>query len=310
MVENTPFNDEWNKLQKTFWDNVSSNFTNSSSDFVSGEHSAYQSQQSSSFDLWLTDVDKCWQDHAQVSSTDIDTLYKKLSSSSRFFFNFTESVSSIKQDETAEVLIEKYLEGFANKTSDDNASATNASVNNEASAKNEADQESSSEPNADLFNSTDINAFWKLPLENTQQHAAFFTNQQQSLNTLSSLFEDTVKNPEFYAAVKAYLVALQEYQLVFFNLFIEAAKQAVETLKTNNKNLQKNKSASPKQIMTIWLEVLETNYMLLISEDNYSQAYAEVVNSWMLMVSKSNKPFAEFMQTNMSSEQSTPNDPR
>ncbi len=297
MVENTPFNDEWNKLQKTFWDNVGSNFVDlshpTSNSKIDG-HSVTQPPQSPLFNQWLTDVDKCWQDHAQVSSTDIDSLYKKLSSSSRFFFNFTESVTSMKQGETADVLIEEYLKGFANKTSDNKTSS----------------EDTSSQPNTDSFNSTDknagnstdINAFWKLPLENSQ-HAAFFTNQQQSLSTLSSLFEDAVNNPEFSAAVKAYLVALQKYQLVFFNLFITAAKQAVETLKTFNGN-----PASPKQIMTIWLEVLENNYMLLISEDNYSQAYADVVNSWMLMVSKSNKPFAEFMQANMSSVQATPND--
>ena len=162
-------------------------------------------------------------------------------------------------------------------------------------------EDTSSQPNKNSFNSMDINAFWKLPLESWQQQTTFFTHQQQSLSSLSSLFEDAANNPEFSAAVEAYLIAIQKYQLAFFNLFTAAAKQTVETLK-----LKCDKPASPRQIMTIWLEVLEANYMLLISNDSYSQAYADVVNSWMLMLSKSNKPFADFVRAIMSSDQAKP----
>lgn len=277
MVDNTPFNEEWNKLQKTFWDNIGSNFV-SLSNSISEEHSTAQAQHSSLFDLWLTDVDKCWQDHAQVTSTDIDSLYKKITSSSRFFFNFTESVTSTKQGETADVLVAKYLEGFSdNKTPEEDSKSPYQNSN------------------------FDINAFWKLPLENWQQQTTFFTSQQQSLNTLSSLFVDAVKSPDFFTAIEAYLIALQKYQLVLFNLFTDAAKQVVESLRSYN-----DKPVSPKQIMTIWLEILETNYMLLISGDSYSQVYADVVNSWMVILGKSNKPFAEFMQTNNPSAQAKP----
>jgi len=283
MTENTPFNDEWNKLQKAFWDDVGSNFVNFSNSTID-VHSDTKPQHSVLFNQWLSDVDKCWQDHAEITSTEIDTLYKKISSSSRFFINFTESVTSSKQGDTVEVLIEKLLEGLANKTSD-----------------NKTNGEDSSQPNKNLFNSMDINAFWKLPLENGRQQAIFFTNQKQSLSTLSRLFEDAANNPEFSAAVEAYLIALQKYQLVFFNLFKASAKQVVETQELNS-----NEPASPKQFMTVCLEVLEANYMLLISEDSYSQAYANVINSWMLVLSKSNKPFAEFMQEHKSSAQVNP----
>ncbi len=115
MLENTPFNDEWNKLQKTFWDNVGSNFSTLPAASPDAE-SVTQSQQASFFNQWLNNVDQCWQDHAQVNSGDIDSLYNKISSSSRIFFNFTESLASNKQGETADVLIAKYLEEFTNKT--------------------------------------------------------------------------------------------------------------------------------------------------------------------------------------------------
>lgn len=291
MVENSRFNDEWNKLQKSFWDNVSTNFTHlphstaTDQGSDSREDNGKSSQPKSLFDQWLTDVDKCWEDHAQVASSDIDALYKKISSSSRFFFNFTESVSAMSKNETTDALVSKFTEEFTKTASENYESENNAS------------DDSSSQK--DAFNSADINSFWKLPLENWQQHASFYSTQQQTLGSLSKLFEDAINNPEFFAAVQSYLLALQKYQWVFFNLFTTAAKQTVEILKSNSAS---NKP-SPKKIMSTWLEVFESNYMLLIVEESYSKAYADVVNGWMLMVSKSNKPFAEFMQTSMSSVQ-------
>ena len=294
MVENTSFNDEWNNLQKTFWDNVGSSFKdlpNAAPDVQGANHT----HQSSLFNQWLNNVDKCWQDHAQVSSGDIDSLYNKVSTSSRFFFNFTESMASNKQGETADVLIAKYLKEFTDqktaKASENDASDT--FHNNTVENKSIGQQND---------NPSDINALWKLPLANWQQQFAFFASQNQSLNAFSYFLGDAVNNPEFSAAIEAYLIALQEYQQVFFNLFIAAAKQSVEALRANN-----DEPATATQIMTLWLDILETHYLKLISLENYSQVYAKVVNSWMLVIDKSNKSFAEFMQVNTSSAQVNPN---
>lgn len=297
MVENTPFNDEWNKLQKTFWDNVGSSFK----DFpntASDSQGAKQPQQSSLFNQWLNDVDKCWKNHAQVSSGDIDSLYNKVSTSSRFFFNFTESMTSNKQGVTADVLIAKYLKEFTDK-------ATNTATESvtSRSSKNKTDENKSTGHQKDKHSDiSEINAFWKLPLANWQQQSAFFTSQNPLLNSLSDFLGDAVNNPEFSAALEAYLIALQEYQRIFFNLFTAAAKQTVEALRANN-----DEPASAKQIMTLWLELLESHYLKLIAAENYSQVYAKLVNSWMLVIDKSNKSFAEFMQANMASAQEDPN---
>ena len=247
MTENTPFNDEWNKLQKAFWDNGGSNFIDSSNK-TTDEHNETEPKQSLLFNQWLSDVDKCWQDHAEITSTDIDSLYKKISSTSRFFINFTESVSSKKQGENADELIKNFLKGFASETpSKEINSETRSNQQNKNSFVNS-------------YSNADINTFWKHP-------PGFFTNQQQSLSTLSRLFEDAANNSEFSAAVEAYLIALQKYQLEFFNIFKISAIQVIEILSLNS-----DKPSSPKEIMSICLEVLEANYMMLISENSYSKA--------------------------------------
>ena len=266
MKENKSFNDEWNKLQKAFWENVGAKFVNSSY--------SIDQQQSPLFKQWLSDVDKCWHENNEITSTEIDALYQKISSSSRFFINFTETVSSTKLAETTEVLYEKVLDGFNPD-------------------KQTNDENSSGQPNTSAVDSTnsfaDINSIWGNP-------SNFIVSQQQSFKNVSGFFEDSSNNPEFDAAVKVYLTALQKYQLVFFDFFKASAIQTVETLKNNRDKLN-----SPTQFMSVCLEVLEDNYMLLILEEGYSQAYAEVVNSWMLMISKSSKSFADFMQSSSSS---------
>ena len=284
MIKNTPFNDEWNKLQKNFWSDLGSNFVNLSNS-TTDRHGVTQSDQSVLFNQWLTEVDKCWDDYACVTSTDIDSIYKKISSSSRFFINFTESVTTTKQCETLDNLIKRNLDGFTNETSDKKAD----------------DEDAISQQHKDSSDGTVNHTYWNIPLENWQQQAAFFTNQHPPLSALSCIFEDAASNPEFSAAVEAYLIALHKYQLVFLNLFKASVKQADEILKSNI-----DKPASAKKTMAICLEVLEANYTLLISGDHYSQAYADVVNSWMLMLNKSNKSFADFVQTNTSSVEDKP----
>jgi len=298
MVENTSFNDEWNNLQNTFWNNVGSSFTNLPQS-ASDAGNSNQSSQSTFFNQWLNDVDKCWQNHAQTNSGDIDSLYKRVSSSSRFFFNFTESMTTNQHGETAEALIAKYLKEFTDKSSAFVTPKVNKPTENEADEQSNKNRSNANQK----YNDSDINSLWKLPLENWQQQAALFSSQNQSLNFLSSFLGDTADNPEFSAALNAYLIALQEFQREFFNLFIVAAKQTVEALKALN-----DKPTSAKEIMTLWLELLETQYLELIAAEHYSRVYANVVNSWMLVIDKSNKSYAEFMQANLSSAQANAND--
>jgi len=302
MLENSSFNHEWNKLQKIFWDDAGSKFTEKKNFQPKGGARA-PAQYASLFDQWLKDVDKCWHEHAQETSGDIDSLFKKISSSSRFFFNFSEFFIASNQDETADILVSKYLETITNvsKAKETKESAPDLIDKN----SDNINYKSSNNKNNNDF---DLNAFWKLPLENWQQQAALFPtqvttqieNQQQSVKAISPFLVTAANNLEFSAALEAYLIALQKYQQVFYRFFTKAVEEVVDALRANN-----NELASPTQIMTTWLEVFEVNYMALISGTEYSQVYANVVNSWMLMLSKSDQSFAEFMASapSQSSEQ-------
>ncbi|KAG1694970.1 hypothetical protein GQR58_006894 [Nymphon striatum] len=133
----------------------------------------------------------------------------------------------MSKNETTDALVSKFTEEFT-KT---------------ASEKKSSDDSNSQK---DAFNSADINSFWKLPLENWQQHANFYSTQQQTLGSLSKLFEDAMNNPEFFAAVQSYLLALQKYQWVFFNLFTTAAKQTVEILKLMSESSDNNNASDDR----------------------------------------------------------------
>ena len=91
MLENSTFNDELTKLQKSLWENV---------DFKGNK--APPLPLAPLFQQWLIDIDKCWQDHPKVVSEDIDSLYTKLSSSSQFLFKFSEFIISDAQGEAAD----------------------------------------------------------------------------------------------------------------------------------------------------------------------------------------------------------------
>ncbi|MEB8434432.1 hypothetical protein OO007_19490 [Cocleimonas sp. KMM 6892] len=313
MVENTSFNDEWNKLQKRFWDNVGSSFTPS----VANGDDITPSPQHSLFNQWLNTVDKCWQDHAEVSSGDIDALYNKVYSSSRFFINFSETLHKNPKGETADVLMVNYLKEFTENAS---VSATGFATAVDTSTKNNIDGNSEStldsSLDSSLVNTSDsvseeskaktnhhtqqeskqadfsaMHQLWQLPMANWQQQATFFTSQNQSLKALADYVGDAAKNPEFSAALEAYLVALQELQQLFFKLMINVAKLTVEALQKNTEQ-----PLSAKQILSLWLEYFDTQYLDVIATESYSLIYAKVINSWLLVIDKSDKTFAEFMQ--------------
>ena len=310
MLENSTFNTELNKLQKTFWDNVELKKDNSPAIPLVPL-----------FEQWLIDIDKCWQDHEKVASDDIDSLYKKLSSSSRFLFNSSSFTVADKQVENADALVTSYLEGVSDVSEETTAGLNKNNIKGSNDKKSHA---------------FDINAVLKLPFGSWQQEAAIlaiqgtdrisnsvpvqFAKLQESVDVGSKILAEGFKqpdirnnsdnpdskdnpdtpnnqdNPDFSAALENYLVALKEYQRLFFNLFTTTAKELLELIRLN-----KDEQASPTQIMTTWLEVLETNYEELISSSEYSQVYANIINSWMLMLSKSNQSFTEFMQSSSKS---------
>ena len=82
---------------------------------------------------------------------------------------------------------------------------------------------------------------------------------------------------------------------MLFALFTSTAKELFELFETlRSKN---HDQTSTTLIINTCLEMLEVNYKALISGAEYSKVYANVINSWMLMLSKSNLTFSEFKQS-------------
>ena len=296
MTENTPFSDEWKKMQKTFLDklgsNLGSNYVHPSNPTTEEgsavyEDNAFRHQQSPFLTQWLTDMDDSWQNNKDVTSTDIDSLYEKISSSSRFFINFTESVSATIQGEIQgekkQDLFENIQNSLQYNSQDKFKEEISGYLENPASTLSHFDTTLFDK----IANVVDMKTLWNLPPD-------FIHNQHNAINALSGLLKDAANNPEFAESVKTYFIALQKYQFVLINLFKTSALQAVDKLKLNLDQLN-----SPKHIMNVCLEILEANYMMLISEDSYSKAYADVVNSWILVLNKSNKTLTEFSTAGM-----------
>ncbi len=298
MVENTEFTDEWNKLQKAFWEDMGARFAHLSQSNSDVEDGIQHSQPSLLFSEWINDVDKCWQDHAQVTSGDIDSLYSRVSTSSRFFFHFAESMVSNQQSETADVLITKYLKPYTDTFAKSVTSSSRHSASGKIDGNNNhvghLGHQSAAEKKE--HNPDTTHAFYQ-PLLNWQQQVALFSLHIQSLNTLSEFLGNAVDDVEFSTALEAYLLALQAYQQLLFTLFFRVLKHVVKVLQ--DKDAQ---SVSARQMLIQWLELLEAHYLELITSESYSRAYANVVNSLMRMIDKSNKSYTDFMSSDMSSQ--------
>lgn len=280
MLENSTFNDEWNNLQKSFWEKVDSKFNENKNSQENLKH-ILPLELPLLFEQWFMDVDKCWQDHAQDTSSDINSLYKKLSSTNRYFFNSSGLIVTPKKYDVIDAVVSEYLE---------NMSKMFEEITDDISKENATDSDDIKS------HKINIDSILKLPLENYQRHvtlfASQFTNQKQSINAVSENIAFDSNNSELSAALEAYLLAMQEYQRLFFNLFTMTAKDLLEVLRSNN-----DKGSPTTRTMTIWLEMLDGNYKALISGNEYSKIYANVINSWMLVFNKSNQSFSEFMQS-------------
>lgn len=275
MLENNAFNQEWNKIQRGI--EGSSITVNSDSD--SRDRDSKDSSQTSHFTHWLTEADSFWGSHAKVASGDIDSLYKKVSSCSHFFLKFSEALTPKNEGETVENLIAKYFETFE--------TYKNGNGDTERSATSSGDNKNNKED-------IDLVSFWKMPLENLQKQSSLFTTlnsfQTGIPASVADMAENT-ENPELKKAFETYLLSLQQYQMAFVQLFMDSAKQAVELMESSSEV-----ERSAKQIMAMWLDILEKNYEVLIAGNDYSKLYAGVLNSWVLMLSKSEKSFSEIMQ--------------
>ena len=290
MLENNVFNQEWDKLQKSLW---GVNGLTSSVNTDSGDHDSSnpdtddskQSPQTQYFDYWLTEVDSFWGNHSEVSSGDIDTLYKKVSSCSRFFFNFSEALTPNTENETTEDLITKYFDVF--------------SANRNSHSDDADDSEPSTKANDDAI---DLVSYWKMPLENLQKQSSIFTTLNSFQSNFTGSVVNSAQNPDFQNAFEAYLVSLQQYQMAFIQLFMDSSKQVIETIESSSDHVN-----SSKHIMALWLDILDHNYEALIAGSNYSKLYADVVNSWVVMLSKSGQNFSEFMQSGLNTAWANPN---
>lgn len=212
--------------------------------------------QNISFDDWLTRVDSWWKTQAKDSPQSIDDLYQKLLFSSRFFINLSEPFASCTQQnqgkEPATALVE-YLEIFL-----------------EVLEKNQE----SNEP---------IKGFWKLPFDMWQHQFSFFTNLPKSFLQFaeSSGANTSIENTELTQAYEHYFEALKKYQTGYVSMSLTAATELMQYLQSPDE-----KKVSTEDVCNHWVALFEDHYGEFVRNDEYSVLYADVVNSWVMLVQK------------------------
>ena len=279
MIENSTFTDEYDKLQKLFWEKVDCNEKNSASLPLDPL-----------FEQWFKDIDKHWKDHPKNTSDDIHSLYKKLSTSSQFFMNTAKFSANAEPEDNADAFVSYYLKSIS-KVSQVNSDDLHGVNLYRDSVNSLEDTTSANDENSIDF---DFNTIFQLPVENFQPDVALFSNQASDNYTDPSR-QSNEDNPEFSSALEEYLKALNEYQQLIMNLLSTTAIDFFALI--DSFKLNKDDQISSNLIMSTCLEMLEANYKTLILGNEYSSVYAKVINSWVLMLSKSNVSLAKLMQS-------------
>lgn len=264
MVDNTALNQECDKLQQAFWGNKNSDDPN----------------QKVSLNDCLGDVDRCWQQHSKDVPEEVDALYNKLLVSTRFFVNFSEpflcasatsnDVSEKKDGEpiNPNTILTQYLEAYIE-------------VMEQGSQYNLAN--------------ADIKGFWKLPLELWQQQLSilgelpepfvqFIKSSTAEGNTNTEIFTEA-----FIDACDRYLEVVKEYQSAYLAMSLRAAKGMLTQLQRHQAKDHYSADTVCQLWMDTWIEVFEKHYADFVRDDDYSKLYADVINSWMLVIQQTEK---------------------
>lgn len=241
MEDNTALNQEWNRLQQEFWDKTGGN----------------KLQSDPSLNGWLDTVDDYWRKQVKDAPDEVDSLYQKLLSSSRFFVNFSEpflsSVNEKSNSDNPSSILAGYLETYV-----------------EAVEKGQSFEEGS----------VDIKGFWKLPFQLWQQQLSILGELPETfLKFIQVSSEENFGNDEFIDACERYLDVLQEYRSAFLNMSMQAALSLAKRLQAEDEIQH-----SVEEINAIWIDVFEKHYADFVRDTSYSKLYAEVINNWMLLI--------------------------
>jgi hypothetical protein len=204
---------------------------------------------------WLKEVDDGWKLQPGNVSESVDSLYRKLFFSSHFFIGFLEpfEVSNDKIDNPGNILVnylQIYLEFMEN--------------------------------NRDIITETNelLKGFWALPLDVWQQQMGFLEGFPDSFfKSAEHEMKDDNDSAEFTCACEHYLLAFQNYQFAYITMTIDAVTDLMPQLQNQNCN-----HYSIQKICNIWIELFEKHYADFVSKDEYSHLFAEMINSWMLLI--------------------------
>jgi len=203
---------------------------------------------------WFEDIDNWWQTQPDTVEESVDDLYQKILFSSRFFMNFFEPfVTSEKKMAKPAAEFINYLEIFIQ------------SIENGSTIQQEANEH--------------IKGFWALPFEIWQQQMSVLSGFPKSFFQFADQQRVDDDYPEFYHAFQNFIKTLHNYRSAYLTMSIDAAMELIQQLRNQNSN-----HCTGRQICTLWIELFEKHYAKFVSDDAYSKLYAEIINSWMLLI--------------------------
>ncbi len=208
---------------------------------------------------WLEDVDAWWKTQPGTVAESVDSLYRKLFFSSRFFTGFAEPFEASKDKDDAATVLVNYLQIYLE----------------------------SMQLNKDIITETNeiFKGFWALPFDVWQQQMSFLKGFPESFFDFAEHeLENDHGNTELSSAYQRYLQALQNYQSAYLSMSMDAATVLMQQLQNQN-----SKHFSPEKICTTWIELFEKHYADFVTKDEYSHLFAEIINSWMLLIQQTKR---------------------
>lgn len=222
-------------------------------------HDGQQKSDNPSLNQWVDEMDSWWKSQATDVPASVSALYEKLRFSSQFFVNFAEPfINTNKASDPSSVLV-KYLEVFLE------------AIDKEGDFDN------------------DIKGFWKLPSDMwLQQINALGGFPNSFLELVKSSIKDESLNPEFTQAGHRYLQSLKRYQSEFVEMTIQAASVLTDELhKEQQHKEQQTQQASCRDVCSTWVDIFDSHYADFVRSSQYPPLYADVINSWMLLIQQS-----------------------
>lgn len=250
MVDNTALNKEWIRLQEEFW----------------GNQGANENDYNLPFHEWFKNIDDYWQGNIKDASNEVNSLYQKLFSSSRVFYNFSEPFVASNNKEKPESIISEYLESYIETIEKALANGGTSFENN--------------------FSNNHIQ-LWQ------QQFNHFGELPESFLKLIKSASENNFGSDEFVQACESYIKVFAEYQSAYLVMTLDASREMLQQLQAVNEA-----DTSVNQIFTLWIDISESYYAGFVRSSDYPKLYADVINAWMVLIQQTQQlvvPWLEAM---------------